>query len=65
MMPRTLITLREDILELREKIQQAANQHGWLYGLVDADNLVADAASQIGGEIAKCLPEHPIIEQRP
>lgn len=64
-MPRTLITLREDILELRKKVQEAANQHGWLYGLSDADNLLVDAASQISGEIAKCLPERPILEQRP
>jgi hypothetical protein len=64
-MPRTLIALREDILNLRNRVKDAAHEHGWLYGLSDADTLLADAASQINGEIIKCSPELPIYEKQP
>lgn len=64
-MPNKLIALREDILSLRGKVLEAANEHGWLYGLEDADNLLIDAAAQISGEISKTLPERPIHEKHP
>jgi hypothetical protein len=56
---------REAILEARKAVQMAADEHDWLYGLEDADNLLQDAAAQISGEISKTIPERPIHERHP
>jgi hypothetical protein len=56
---------REAILEVRALVHAAITEHGELFGLIDADDLLTDAASQISGEIAKRLPERPIREWRP
>lgn len=61
----SLTKAREAILEARKAVQNAVDEHDWLFGLDDADKLLQDAASQISGEIAKQLPERPIYEPHP
>lgn len=61
----SLSKAREDILEVRASVEAAITEHGELFGLCDAFDLLTDAASQISGEIAKQLPERPITEWRP
>jgi hypothetical protein len=56
---------RKAILDARKAVLEAAEEHDWLYGLCDADDLLVDAAAQISGEISKRLPERPIYEKRP
>lgn len=56
---------REAIYAARALVYAAIAEHGELFGLEDADNLLIDAASQISGEISKRLPERPIYEKRP
>jgi hypothetical protein len=56
---------REAILEVRALVHAAITEHGELFGLCDADDLLVDAASQISGEISKRLPERPIYERAP
>jgi hypothetical protein len=61
----SLAKAREAILEARTVVQDAIKEHGELFGLIDADDLLTDASSQISGEISKRLPERPIYEKHP
>lgn len=56
---------RDAIHEARTFVHAAITEHGDLFGLVDADDLLTDASSQISGEISKRLPERPIYEKHP
>jgi hypothetical protein len=60
-----LYAARYAIQEARAVVQDAIKEHGELFGLIDADDLLTDASSQISGEISKRLPERPIYEKHP
>jgi hypothetical protein len=61
----TLRKARDAILEARKTVMDAIDEHGDLFGLLDANDLHQDAASQISGEISKTIPERPIYERHP
>jgi hypothetical protein len=61
----SLSKAREAIYKARGLVYAAIEEHGELFGLEDANNLLIDAAAQISGEIAKQLPERPIYEKCP
>jgi hypothetical protein len=61
----SLTKAREAILVARVVVLDAIREHGEMFGLCDADDLLQDAASQISGEISKRLPERPIFERHP